>query len=202
MEKYFQPAWMQTVTCLNALKSDDDDGWNLWKRRYAYFPSCDHFELDPYSLYQTAVSESRPAPGGLHMRAMKQDSSPRVKASCNLSSDAEAPSSMNRSPDVADSSWILKTLHQVTFSSRYPDPCTCRGHKTVGGRYLYTPPTGISGFVDAGFTQIHPKRLEPEAESKLREAKEPPVEIIQNHRESVEWSRKKEESLRANDFLH
>ena len=162
-------AWMQTVACLNALRSDDeytpcDLPKVLWGKPYLYYPECSSSELDCFSSFlpsESGPSETAPGPGGLHMwepvRRSDEDSSPLVKA-------VEAPSCT----EPTESSWILRTLHRVTFSSNYLDLCVHRGFETVGRRYLYAPPSDISGYVDEGFpprSQIHPDKCEPEVSS-------------------------------------
>lgn len=171
---------MQTVTCLNALKSEDGKGhlaFNLTKvlgtRQYLYSPACNSYEWDgipPASSQPNTESE----PGHLHMwepvsrnaeyPPTKEDSSGLIKASCSLWSDVEASPCVSQCGEVTENSWILKTLHQVTFSSNYLDLYVNQGDKTVGCRYLYAPPSEISGFVDEGFpshTQIHHDKWEP-----------------------------------------
>lgn len=154
---------MQTVSCFNALKSGNDEYFacNLTKvlgekAIYLYSPALDSSELDCIfsSPSQPAFSESGPSGSipalrGPHMWEpvswsvdfphIKEDFSRPVKASCSLRTDAEAPSCVSQSTEVTESSWILKTLHQVTFSSDYLDPYTDRGYETAG-RYLYAPP--------------------------------------------------------------
>lgn len=211
---------MQTVTCLNTLKSDDNkySACNLTKvlgeRLYFYSSASNILERDcnPSPPSQPAFSEPGPSnatlgPGGLHkwepvsrtadFLPTEEDSSLLVKAPCRLQRDVEALAGMSRSTEVTESSWILRTLHQLTFSSHYLEPYTCQGYETVGCRYLYAPPSEISGFVDEGFppcTHVHPDGWTPEvstlesdelvetsccaaaaAESLLAEADEPQV---------------------------
>ncbi|XP_044229298.1 uncharacterized protein LOC122997305 [Thunnus albacares] len=180
MEKLSQPTWMQTVTCLNALKSDDDkySACNLTKvlgeRLYVYYPASNISELDrisspPSSAFsESGPSNATPGPAGLHKLepvSRSADSSLLVKAPCRLKGDVEALMDMSRSTEVTESSWILRTLQKLTFSSSYLDPYTYQGCETVGRRYLYAPLSEISGFVDEGFppcTRVHPDGREPE----------------------------------------
>ncbi|XP_018527328.1 uncharacterized protein LOC108880343 [Lates calcarifer] len=183
MERHFQRRWMQTVTRLN----DEHFACNLTKvlgkRRYLYSPACNSSELDCISSLpsqpafpESGPSKSAPEPGGPNMWepvSMSADFShteeafsPQMKASCRLKSDVEA--CMSQSTEATESSWTLKTLHQVTFSSKYLDPCTNQGYETAGCRYLYAPPSDISGFVDEGYPpyiQIHLDKEEPEISS-------------------------------------
>lgn len=174
---------MQTVTCLNALKSDHDknSACNPTKvhgeRQYFYSPASSISALDCISSppSQPAFSESgssnaAPGPGSLHkwepvsrsadFLPTEADSSLLVKALCRLRSDIDAPYGTSQSTEVSKNSCILKTLHQLTFNSCYLDPYTYQGYETVGCRYLYAPPFKISGFVDEGFplpyTHVHP----------------------------------------------
>ncbi|GAA6231607.1 uncharacterized protein LOC108880343 isoform X1 [Lates japonicus] len=175
MERHFQRRWMQTITRLN----DEHFACNLTKvlgkRRYLYSSACNSSELDCISSLpsqpafpESGPSKSAPEPGGpymwepVNMRAdfphTEETFSPQVRASCRLRSDVEAPSFMSQSTEATESSRTLKTLHQVTFSSKYLDPCTNQGYETAGCRYLYAPPSYISGFVDEGYPpyiQIH-----------------------------------------------
>ncbi|KAK5854188.1 hypothetical protein PBY51_015280 [Eleginops maclovinus] len=165
---------MPTVTCLDALNSDDEYAARnlkklLGEKPYLYYPACNLSELG-CSSSECGPSKSTPGPEGLQMwepdssgadfHSTKEGSSPLVNESCNLSGGVEDPSS----------SWILRTLHQVTFRSIY----SC---KNFNRRYLYAPPSDISGFVDEGFT------LSTQAETMLAEseADEPPIVITQRH---------------------
>ncbi|XP_030604626.1 uncharacterized protein LOC115793679 [Archocentrus centrarchus] len=180
MEKCPQPSWMHTVTCLNALKSSDYDyvyfACNLTKvlgqRQYIYAPVYNDSKLDCVVSSQPAFIKSesyksRPAPGSLYKWqpvSRSANSSPLVRASCKMRSALEAPSNISQSTEVAQSSGLLKTLHQVTFSSRHLNPYVYHGYKKAGCRYLYGPPSEISGFVDEGFppcTQICPDEGQP-----------------------------------------
>lgn len=162
--------WMQTITCLNALKCDNDNGClaaNLTKvlggKPYLYSPACNSYELDCISSSpsQPAFSESGPSkftPGleGLELwepaswsadfPPTKEDSSLLMKASWSLTRDVEA--CMSQSTEVPGSSCILRTLNQVTFSSNSLDPFVHEVYETDGRRYLYAPPSKISGLVD------------------------------------------------------
>ncbi|XP_038593728.1 uncharacterized protein LOC119917464 [Micropterus salmoides] len=181
MEKHFQPTWMQTS--LNALKSDTDSEYlacNLTKvhgeRRYLYSPTCNSSELDCISTASshpavsgTGSSKSTPGPGGLLLwEPVSRNATPLMEASCFLRNDLQSSSCMSYSTKVTESSWILRSLLRVTFSSNYLDPNVYQGYETIGCRYLYAPLPEISGFVDEGFppcSQIHHHKCEPDVSS-------------------------------------
>ncbi|XP_059215774.1 uncharacterized protein LOC131993769 [Centropristis striata] len=173
METFSQPAWMQTVSCLNALKSDNeyavcDLAKVHWGKQYLYYPECNSSELGciSFSPSGSGPSKSPPGPGGDHMWETDfpptwDCSSPLMKTPFGLRSDVEAPSCTV----VTESSWVLRTLHQLTFSSNYLDPYVYEDDEPVGHRYLYAPPSDISGFMDDDFpacTQINCDKWEPE----------------------------------------
>ncbi|KAI9535600.1 hypothetical protein NQZ68_003154 [Dissostichus eleginoides] len=140
---------MQKVPCLDALKSDDGYAAHnlkkvLGEKPYLYYPASNFSDLGCISS-ESGPSKSTSGPEGLHMwephsraadsHPRKEDHSPPVNHSCDLR-DVEAPSSC----------WILRTLLKFTFGSIY-------GYENINRKYLYAPPSDISGFVDEVFKQ-------------------------------------------------
>lgn len=135
---------MQKVPCLDALKSDDGYAVRnlkkvLGEKPYLYYPASNFSDMGCISS-ESGPSKSTPGPVGLHMweqdsRADDEDHSPPVNHSCDL-----------RDVEALYSCWILRTLQKFTFGSIY-------GYENINRKYLYAPPSDISGFMDEVFTQ-------------------------------------------------
>lgn len=167
---------MQTATCLDALKSDDDEylapkvtkvpggRWYLYSRAcYSWtvspprHPSLRFLNLDPPSVHQDP-------------KVSTCGSQPAAVLTC-LPQRKTLPSWWRLRTSDVGLAWAKalrsqKTAgywgHQVTFSGNYLDSSVREDDETVGCRYLYAPPSEISGFI-----KIHLDRWEPDEASSL-----------------------------------
>lgn len=109
--------------------------------------------------------KSAPAPGNPYTWdsvSRSANSFPLVKALCRPKSGVEAPSHVSQSNEVAGY-WRL-SIGSLWTPFNYPNPHVHHGFNIVGHRYLYGPPSELSGYVAEGFpscTQIcHDRQTE------------------------------------------
>lgn len=167
---------MQTATCLDALKSDDDEylAPKVTKvpggRRYLYSRACYSWTVSPPRHPSLRFLNLDPPSVHQDPKVSTCGSQPAAVLTC-LPQRKTLPSWWRLRTSDVGLAWAKalrsqKTAgywgHQVTFSGNYLDPSVCEDDETVGRRYLYAPPSEISGFI-----KIHLDRWEPDEASSL-----------------------------------